>query len=117
VTGREQDRGGNGAAPCPGAHGPDGVTAHDLPRLRGDCPAWGIWASDSGHLYASHPAMSALLPGAAITVDADDVPGLRAAIGAAEAAAAREATTAREDLAGATAARGNPAAGRRAGNG
>lgn len=58
--------------------------SHDLPQLRSDHPAWHIWVSAQGHLYATRPGMSVSLPGASVTVDADTADRLSAAIAAAE---------------------------------
>lgn len=58
--------------------------AHELPRLRHDHPAWHVWASAQGRLYATRPGMSVLLPGASVTVDAATPDGLDRAIVAAE---------------------------------
>jgi hypothetical protein len=58
--------------------------AHDLPQLREDHPAWHVWASAQGRLYATAVGMSALLRGASITVDAATPDGLSAAIASAE---------------------------------
>ena len=57
---------------------------HEITRLKLDCPLWQIWASDAGRLYATRPGMSALAPGASLTVDAQTPAGLRQAITAAE---------------------------------
>lgn len=63
-----------------------GVTtvAHELPQLRHDHPAWHVWASAQGRLYATRPGISALLAGASVTVDAATADGLTRAIAAAE---------------------------------
>lgn len=58
--------------------------AHELLRLRHDYPAWHVWASAQGRLYATRPGISVLLPGASITVDAATANGLSGAIAAAE---------------------------------
>jgi len=58
--------------------------AHELPRLRDDHPAWHVWASAQGRLYATKAGMSALLPGASVTVDAATADDLSAAITEAE---------------------------------
>jgi hypothetical protein len=58
--------------------------SHDLPHLRHDHPAWHVWASAQGHLYATAAGMSALLRGASVTVDAATADGLSTAIAAAE---------------------------------
>ncbi len=65
--------------------------AHELPRLRETHPAWHVWASAQGRLYATAPGMSALLRGASVTVDSATTDGLRAAIAAAERDAGRAA--------------------------
>jgi hypothetical protein len=65
--------------------------AHELPRLRHDHPAWHLWASAQGRLYATRPGMSALMPGASVTVDAATAQGLAQAITAAERDAGRAA--------------------------
>jgi len=65
--------------------------AHELPRLRHDHPAWHVWASAQGRLYATRPGMSVLLPGASVTVDATTVDALRQAIARAENDAERDA--------------------------
>lgn len=65
--------------------------APELPRLRNDHPAWHVWASAQGHLYATRPGMSVHLPGASVTVDADTPEGLNHAIAAAERDASRAA--------------------------
>lgn len=66
--------------------------AHDLPRLRNDHPAWHVWASGQGHLYATRPGISVHLPGASVTVDAVTADGLSQAIAAAERDASRAAS-------------------------
>lgn len=58
--------------------------AHELPQLSQDHPAWRIWASAQGHLYATRPGMSVHLHGASVTVDAATADGLTRAIAAAE---------------------------------
>ncbi len=58
--------------------------AHELPRLRENHPAWHVWASAQGRLYAAKAGMSALLPGASVTVDAATADDLSAAITEAE---------------------------------
>jgi len=58
--------------------------SHDLPHLRHDHPAWHVWASAQGHLYATRPGLSVYLPGASVTVDAATADGLATAIAAAE---------------------------------
>jgi hypothetical protein len=58
--------------------------AHELPRLREDHSAWHVWASAQGRLYETKAGMSALLPGASVTVDAATADGLSRAIAAAE---------------------------------
>jgi hypothetical protein len=64
--------------------------AHELSRLKLDCPLWRIWASNEGWLYATRPGLSVLAPGAAITVHAQTPQELRHAIAAAEFEHARE---------------------------
>ena len=63
--------------------------AHELAHLRENNPAWHIWASAQGRLYATARRMSALLPGASVTVDAVTADGLSLAIAAAERDAGR----------------------------
>jgi hypothetical protein len=58
--------------------------AHELPRLQAAHPAWHMWTSAQGHLYATATGRSALLRGASVTVDAATVDGLSAAIASAE---------------------------------
>lgn len=58
--------------------------AHELPRLRNDHPAWHVWASAQGRLYATRAGWSALLRGASVTVDADTADRLNHAISEAE---------------------------------
>jgi len=65
--------------------------AHDLPRLRDGHPGWHVWASAQGRLYATAHGLSALLPGASVTVDAVTADGLSQAIAAAERDAGRAA--------------------------
>ena len=65
--------------------------AHELSRLKLDCPLWRIWASNEGWLYATRPGLSVLAPGAAITVYAQTPQELRRAIAVAELEHAREA--------------------------
>ena len=56
----------------------------EISRLKLDCPQWRIWMSDAGRLYATRPGMSAMAPGASLTVDAETPAGLRRAITEAE---------------------------------
>jgi hypothetical protein len=65
--------------------------AHDLPRLRHDHPAWHVWTSAQGRLYATGTGLSALLRGASVTVEAATADGLSRAIAAAERDAGRAA--------------------------
>ncbi|HXP18881.1 MAG TPA: hypothetical protein VN840_04450 [Streptosporangiaceae bacterium] len=65
--------------------------SHELPRLRHDHPAWHVWASAQGHLYATRHDLSVLLPGASVTVDSATADGLSVAIAAAERDATRAA--------------------------
>jgi hypothetical protein len=65
--------------------------SHELPQLRVDLPAWHVWASAQGHLYATAASMSALLRGASVTVDSATADGLSDAITAAEQDARRAA--------------------------
>lgn len=58
--------------------------AHELPHLREDHPAWHVWASAQGHLYATATGLSALLRGASVTVNAATADALSAAITTAE---------------------------------
>jgi hypothetical protein len=64
--------------------------AHELSRLKVDCPRWRIWASNEGWLYATRPGLSVLTPGASITVHAQTAHELRHAIAVAELEHARE---------------------------
>lgn len=50
----------------------------------GKKPCWRYWESDSGHQYATARGLSAHMPGASVTVDAEDAAGLAAAIAEAE---------------------------------
>src|SRR5260370_10466217 len=77
---RPQDQPVN--APSPGRKGT--TVAHELPRLREDHPAWHVWASSQGRLYATRPGWSALLRGASVTVDAATADRLSQAIAVAE---------------------------------
>lgn len=56
---------------------------------RGARPRWRYWESDSGHQYATGCGLSAHMPGASVTVDADSIAGLEAAIAEAEREAGR----------------------------
>lgn len=67
------------------------ATTVELPQLSQDHPAWHVWASAQGRLYATRPGISVHLPGASVTVDADTADGLSSAIAAAEHDAGRAA--------------------------
>jgi hypothetical protein len=62
------------------------IGAAELARLRARHPAWRIWVSDEGGLYATRHGYSALAAGASVTVYGATPAALRRAIAAAEVA-------------------------------
>ncbi len=63
--------------------------AHELSKLKRDCPQWRIWRGGDGYLYAVRHGV--YRPGQGTTVFARTVDGLRIQIGKAEAEAGQQA--------------------------